>query len=109
MSIIKIDDAVIEMLKTGQIDLEALKGKELNVLDLVALPKPKTDHYFTSVIDGKVVYFDYETVGNMVASYCPELVGKHIFQQIKGLGLSKAWEKAESPVSLPYSFSDYAK
>lgn len=51
----------------------------------------------------------YETVGDEIASKHPELIGKHIFEQLDALpGWREAFTSSESPYSLPYSFSEYA-
>lgn len=37
----------------------------------------------------------------------PECCGLHIFEQLKALKLYDSFQMAETPHSLPYSFSDY--
>jgi hypothetical protein len=62
--------------------------------------------YFRTKAGVKVTY---ESIAEAVKARCPELRGRHIFEQLEGLGMLDDLMKGESPCGLPYSFSDYER
>ena len=60
--------------------------------------------YFVAHKQGKSEYYHFDTIGKEIRKNHPDLVGKHIFQQLEALGLQEVFEGSETPVSLPYSF-----
>ncbi len=53
---------------------------------------------------GKVFFGD---IAMAIERLHPKLVGEHIFEQLVALGLYEEFQKADTPCTLPYSFSEY--
>ena len=49
-------------------------------------------------------YLYFEDLAEEIKANHPEVIGKHIFEQIEALGLTKEFNESESPCSLPYTF-----
>ena len=49
----------------------------------------------------------FKDIAAAIRTLHPNLVGAHIFPQLNILGLREAFDNGESPVGLPFSFSDY--
>jgi len=56
--------------------------------------------------DGTRRYF--KEISDRIEKEFPDLIGKHIFTQLDALGLFEEFSKGETPVGLPYSFSQEA-
>tara|TARA_R110000824_G_scaffold9475_1_gene42347 strand:- start:824 stop:1102 length:279 start_codon:yes stop_codon:yes gene_type:complete len=48
---------------------------------------------------------EYEDIGDMIAIDHPDLVGKHIFEQLDAVGLRSVFDRGTTPYVLPYTFS----
>lgn len=60
--------------------------------------------YFRKPDETKVYFKD---IAVAIEKLHPSLSGKHIFEQLKALGLWNDMQEGTTPVSLPYSFTDY--
>lgn len=49
--------------------------------------------------------YNYEDIGDMIAIDHPDLVGKHIFEQLDAVGLRSVFDRGTTPYMLPYTFS----
>lgn len=57
--------------------------------------------------DNRMIF--YEDISIAIRTLHPELVGKHIFEQLKVLGLYEDFMTGSTPCSLPYTFSGSEK
>jgi hypothetical protein len=54
--------------------------------------------------DGTPVYYSHSA--RAIAAAHPELIGAHIFPQLRALGLFEDFAEGTTPCQLPYSFTD---
>ena len=62
--------------------------------------------YFVYNRSGEQHFYYFDSIAKAIRKYFPELAGKHIYEQLEALGMSEVFQASESPVTLPYSFSD---
>tara|TARA_R110000751_G_scaffold19200_2_gene57675 strand:+ start:687 stop:929 length:243 start_codon:yes stop_codon:yes gene_type:complete len=67
---------------------------------------PSEPYFVTYNHEGLRVYYTFREVGDLVRSRAPETMGKHIFVQLDALGLREAFDRADTPYSLPYTFAE---
>lgn len=60
--------------------------------------------YYIDNKNEKVYFLD---LALKIAAHKPELKGKHIIDQLQGLGLYDNFKGAFTPHALPYSFTNY--
>jgi hypothetical protein len=65
---------------------------------------PKDNCYFRGK-SGTLYYYGW--LGDEIEAQFPDLMGRHIREQIEALGLLEEFDGGESPCSLPYTFTDF--